>query len=56
LEKRLTANALLNLGVAVSPTEPLTAEGLLGVIADLSQITQNVQEQAKHFAQWTKFS
>jgi len=54
LEKRLTANALLGLGVAVSLTEPPTQEGLLTAITHLPQITQNARQQAKRFACWNQ--
>ncbi|MBW4501613.1 MAG: hypothetical protein KME57_19135 [Scytonema hyalinum WJT4-NPBG1] len=54
MEKWHTAKALLNLGVAVSPDEPLTKESLLNVIALLPQITENAQQQAKRFAHWNQ--
>ncbi len=54
MEKWHTAKALLNLGVAVAPQEPLTKESLLSAIAHLPQITQNAQQQAKRFAYWNQ--
>ncbi|MBW4448486.1 MAG: hypothetical protein KME38_16880 [Spirirestis rafaelensis WJT71-NPBG6] len=54
MEQWHTAKALLNLGVAVAPQEPLTKESLLSAIAHLPQITQNAQQQAKHFAYWNQ--
>ncbi|MBW4646098.1 MAG: hypothetical protein KME23_24420 [Goleter apudmare HA4340-LM2] len=54
LEKWHTAKALLNLGVAVSPSKPLTEAGLRDVFAHLPQITKNAQQQAKKFAYWNQ--
>jgi hypothetical protein len=54
MEKWHTAKALLNLGVAISPNEPLTEKSLQDAIAYLPQITQNAQQQAKNFASWNQ--
>lgn len=54
LEQSHKAQYLLNLGVAVAPGEPLTAQGLQNAIAHLPQITQNAQQQAKKFAYWNQ--